>query len=210
MIDNGANEIMSAGGGNDSDAQHDLNASVQYANEVILALMDNGASRGASCTRTTRGLIPGTIRVENDPIAVGLDGEELQSSTSGLYLYKRIASNGIVEIAVRRMRHTPNLGTAIVFSESCEVYDHDYTFLFNQRMGREMRGSFGRYCMALYMTASKLGWLRVVPIDEPSQQERYLGMLNAVQQSSMMISGPSRNFFPVSYTHLTLPTILLV
>ena len=88
------------------------------------ALCDNGASKGTSCSRTLEGAIPGTRKLEDaGDISLGSDGASLESLGSYLFALERFGVDSS-EVVLRRMKHTPNLPMAMVFSEASESALH--------------------------------------------------------------------------------------
>ena len=129
------------------------------------ALMDNGASKGTSCSKTLDGAIPGTLRLADaGDIGLGSDGVVLSSLGSYLYVRERRAANG-TEIVVRRMKHTPTLPMAMVFSEASENAEHGYGIYWEPGEMRKIKPPSGPM-LELFMSGSSLGWLKVKPVTD--------------------------------------------
>ena len=59
------------------------------------ALMDNGASKGTSCSKNLDGALPGTLRMcDAGNIGLGSDGVVLSSLGSHLFVLERHGANG--------------------------------------------------------------------------------------------------------------------
>ena len=129
------------------------------------ALMDNGASKGTSCSKTLDGAIPGTLRLADaGDIGLGSDGVVLSSLGSYLYVLERRAANG-TEIVVRRMKHTPTLPMAMVFSEASENAEHGYGIYWEPGEMRKIKPPSGPM-LELFMSGSNLGWMKVKPVTD--------------------------------------------
>ena len=90
------------------------------------ALMDDGASTGTSCTRSLVGAIPGTFKKSDaGQIGVGSDDAALESHGSYLFALERFGTNGSEKV-LRRLKYTPNLPMAMVFSEATENKEYGY------------------------------------------------------------------------------------
>ena len=85
-------------------------------------------------------------------------------------MLERSGTNGVTELVLRRMKHTPSLKLHYVFSEPTEVRTHGYRFAHDQR-GRCMTTD-RNVCIELNMSPAQLGWLAVRPIVSESEQRR--------------------------------------
>lgn len=136
---------------------------------VVPALMDNGASNGTSCSRTLDGAVPGTFCAPDaGDIGLGSEGAVLESKGSWLYCLHRYGTDSN-ELVVRRLKYTPNLPMAIVFSEASENMTHGYNSMWNAGEQRVMESPEG-LLIRLHMSKSKLGYLKVKPETNPQVQ----------------------------------------
>ena len=128
-------------------------------------LMDNGASKGTSCSKSLDGALPGTLRLSDaGDIRLGSDGSVLTSLGSYLYVLERRGANGS-EIVVRRMKHTPSLPMAMVFSEASENAKHGYGIYWTPGEKRKIEPPGGP-TLELFMSGSNLGWMKVKPVTD--------------------------------------------
>jgi hypothetical protein len=139
----------------------------------VPALMDNGASNGTSCSKTLNGAVAGTFDAKDaGNIGLGSDDAVLQCKGSFLYVLTRIGASGR-ETVVRRLKYTPKLPMAIVFSEASENVKHGYSINWPAGEARVMITASGDV-IKLHMSKSDLGWLQVVPETDPSRQHEVL------------------------------------
>ena len=137
---------------------------------VVPALMDNGASNGTSCSRTLDGAVPGTFCASDaGNIGLGSEGAVLESKGSWLYVLHRHGTDSC-ELVVRRLKYTPNLPMAIVFSEASENMTHGYSIMWKAGEQRVMESPEG-LVIRLHMSKSKLGYLKVKPETDPQVQK---------------------------------------
>ena len=119
---------------------------------------------------------PSVAPICSGRLDVGEDGVALISRGSYLYMLERSGKNGITELVLRRMKHTPSLKLHYVFSEPTEVHMHGYSFAHDQR-GRFMSTDCG-VCIELNMSSARLGWLAVRPIVSESEQRCHFQTLS--------------------------------
>ena len=82
----------------------------------------------------------------------------------------------MMEVVVREMRYTPELSAPLVFSEAAEVYRHGYSIAWDSSTGRRLTSPHS-YTLDLFMSESKLGWVKVMPVTDVCEQERLLRLL---------------------------------
>ena len=153
---------------------------------TVPGLSDNGASLRSSCAKSLDGAILSTFRgSDGGSLDVGEDGVALVSRGSYLYMLERSGKNGITELVLRRMKHTPRLKLHYVFSEPTEVRTHGYSFAHDQR-GRFMTTNRG-VCIELNMSSAQLGWLAVRPIISESEQRCHFHSLSRRTKPSPML-----------------------
>jgi hypothetical protein len=157
-----------------------------HDNETVPGLSDNGASLQSSCAKSLDGAILSTFRGSDcGSLDVGEDGVALVSRGSYLYMLERSGTNGVTELVLRRMKHTPSLKLHYVFSEPTEVHMHGYSFAHDQR-GRFMSTDCG-VCIKLNMSSARLGWLAVRPIVLESEQRSHFHTLSRHVMSNSML-----------------------
>ena len=150
-------------------------ASMEIANTTgtVPALMDNGASNGTSCSRTTDGAVAGTFRASDAcEIGLGSQGATLSCKGSWLYVLHRFGKT-TSEIVVRRLKYTPDLPMPIVFSEASENVEHGYSIDWPAGEGRRMTSPKGGV-IELHMSKTNLGWLKVSAITCPDKQRKIM------------------------------------
>ena len=140
---------------------------------VVPALMDNGASNGTSCSRTLDGAVLGTFCASDaGDIGLGSEGAVLESKGSWLYCLRRYGTDSS-EVVVRRLKYTPRLPMAMVFSEASENVTHGYNIMWKAGEQRVME-SPGGTVIRLHMSESELGYLNVKPETDPQVQTEML------------------------------------
>ena len=112
-------------------------------------------------------------------MVVGKSSNSLESTGSYWYLHERFAANGVGDVALRVMKHTPELSVPLVYSEPTECKDHGYTFEQLPYSAQRVMTSPGGPSMDLFMNASLLGWLKVRPVVNPQRVKKYLELLQA-------------------------------
>ena len=153
---------------------------------TVPGLSDNGASLRSSCAKSLDGAILSTFRgSDGGSLDVGEDGVALVSRGSYLYMLERSGTNGITELVLRRMKHTPSLKLHYVFSEPTEVHAHGYSFAHDRR-GRFMITDCG-VCIELNMSSAQLGWLAVRPIISESEQRCHFHTLSRHMTSNSVL-----------------------
>ena len=138
--------------------------SFKQLTDCFPALSDNGASVGSGCAKTTDGALPGTYKASDaGQLGVGDEGGQLNSEGSYLYALYREGKDGVVELVIRRLKHTPDLRLAMVFDEATEVYKFKRDCRWNDVDGRWFEDKEGKPIIALEMSDNKLGWYKVRP-----------------------------------------------
>ena len=90
-------------------------------------------------------------------------------------------------MVLRRMKHTPNLPMAMVFSEACENKLHGYGIYWSPGQTRVIEAPSGQK-LELFMSGSDLGWLKVEPITKKSEV-RDLLMAQQLGNGSLTVLG---------------------
>ena len=130
--------------------------------------MDNGPSSGTSCCKSLDGAMPGTFKPEDaGQIGLGSEGATLECKDSYLYALRRYGVNTL-EVVLRRMKHTPKLPMAIVFSEATENVQYGYGIHWEPGAKRVLKSPQGTV-LELLVSKSNLGWLKVKPITDISE-----------------------------------------
>ena len=146
---------------------------LEVSDGLKAALMDNGASSNTSCSKSLDGAISGTFKAEDaGEIGLGSDGASLTSNGSYLFALKRFGYNGS-ELVVRRLKHTPNLPMAFVFSEATENKKHGYGIYWEPGQRRVLKSPSGQE-IQLFHSDSDLGWLKVSVV---TNEDTILSML---------------------------------
>ena len=162
---------------------------LRATDNLVPALMDDGASNGTSCCRTLDGAIPGTCRMSDaGEIGLGSDGATLESKGSYLYAMRRVGVNA-EETVLRRCKHTPNLPMAIVFSEATENRKHGYGIHWDPGKPRVLKTPSG-VVIEMFMSKSDLGWLKVQPITDAGEVRKLLALHaagNGVESAQLMV-----------------------
>ena len=158
---------------------------LRASDNLVPALMDDGASNGTSCCRTLDGAIPGTCRMSDaGEIGLGSDGATLESKGSYLYALRRVGVNA-EETVLRRCKHTPKLPMAIVFSEATENRKHGYGIHWDPGEPRVLKTPSG-LIIEMFMSKSDLGWLKVQPITDAAEVRKLLA-LHAAGNAQLMV-----------------------
>ena len=145
------------------------------------ALLDKGASRGASCSRNLIGAIPGTFqRSLTCAVGLGSSGASLRDNGSWLFAFRRYGTNNS-ERVLRRMQYTPDLAVGLVFSEATENMEHGYGILWKVRQSCTMESPKGTV-LELYMARSGLGYLEVQRITSTEEQHELLALCENSQR----------------------------
>ena len=156
---------------------------------IVPALMDNGASSGTSCTRSLEGAVAGTFNASDaGDIGLGSEGAVLKSKGSWLFVLHRHGTNSS-ELVVRRMKYTPNLPMAMVFSEACENGVHGYNIVWKAGEGRLMESPSG-VVIKLHMSKSNLGYLKVKPVTDTTLQNEAIARMH--EGATMLVMDPSQ------------------
>ena len=131
---------------------------------LVRGLLDNGASYRVSCSKTLDGAVRPSKASAAEKMVVGKSSNSLESTGSYLYLHERYAANGVGDVALRTMKHTPELSVPVVYSEPTESKDHGYTFEQMPYTAQRTMTPPDGPCMQLFMSSSLLGWLKVRPV----------------------------------------------
>ena len=98
---------------------------------------------------------------------LGSEGATLKCKGSYLYALRRYGVNTL-EVVLRRMKHTPKLPIAIVFSEATENVQYGYGIHWEPGAKRVLKSPQGTV-LELLVSKSNLGWLKVKPITDISE-----------------------------------------
>ena len=140
----------------------------------LVALMDNGASTGTSCTRSMDGAIPGTFDA-SDAGNIGLGSEDAFLASSGSWLFVLIRSGATGrEIIVRRMKVCLKLPMAMVFSEGTEN-KLGYEIIWAPGHKRMMVSPTG-VKLELFMFDSGLGYVHIKPVTDKDERRKILSL----------------------------------
>ena len=143
------------------------------SSQPLAALSDNGASLGANCSKTLAGAVLSTHSLDGTGNLNVANSGGLACDGCHVHIYRRYGRSGN-EVVARRMKHTPNLHVDIVFSEAEECYTHGYKIDMDRASGRTYQATPGSSVIKLWMSANRTGWFKVVPVDDPDEQQAAL------------------------------------
>ena len=137
-----------------------------------LALLDNGATYGASCINCTDWAVPGTFFAHDaGTLKCGSVLGALEAKGSHLYVLRRVGAQG-EETVVRRLLYVPDLPVAMLFAEPDE-HRLGYSLVWPYSRPRALESPTGEV-IKLHMSASGLGWLHVEPVPDGAERAALL------------------------------------
>ena len=133
----------------------------------------------------------GTFRSSDaGDIGLGSEGAVLKSKGSWLFVLHRYGINSS-ELVVRRMKYTPALPMAMVFSEASENVDYGYNISWKAGEGRTMESPSG-LIMKLHMSKSNLGYLKVKPETNLAMQNDAIAREATRGSRSLLVMDPAQ------------------